>query len=493
VTEFERREFLRRAGGTLLAASALPAGFELLRPGGAHAGSDARVRKLARELKGPVYAKGSSGYSRERRVFNQRYAKVAPLAVAQPENAADVQACVTWARHYGVRLVARSGGHSYGGYSTASGALQVDMRRIAGVHLDSGSKTATIGPGAPLMRVYAGLASHGATIPAGSCPTVGAGGLALGGGHGLASRKLGLTCDNLVGAGLVLADGRHVTASAAENPDLLWACRGGGGGSFGIVTSLRFRVHRVGRATRFLVSWPWSQASAVMAAWEDWAPDATDEVDSVLNISGGEVHCGGQFFGSTSKLRDVLRPVTKVGNPTVSMQTQGYLDVQRWLAGCAGESVSRCVSYAPQYFSAKSHYLRHAIPSGGRAAILRRMEDARHLPGGVALLLDAYGGAINRVPADATAFVHRNERVSAQLFASWGSAGSGGRMLAWLRDLHSVIKPYASGYAYQNYIDPELKGWRSAYYGSNWDRLVAVKAAYDPEDIFRFKQSIPPA
>jgi FAD/FMN-containing dehydrogenase len=494
MSELRRREFLRRAGGVVLAAAAVPAGYELIRASGADA-SDPRVRKLARALEGPVYGRGTSGYARDHRVFNRRFEKAAPLAVAEPESVADVEACVSWAKRYGIRLAPRSGGHSYAGYSTGNGVLQVDMRRMAGVHLDSGSKTATIGPGAPLMRVYTGLAARGVTIPAGSCPTVGVGGLALGGGHGLASRKLGLTTDNLTEVGLVLADGTHVTANATTNPDLFWACRGGGGGNFGIATSLRFRVHRVSQATRFFVSWPWRQADSVFAAWQEWAPDAPDEVNSVLNLSSDRtIHCAGEYLGgSRSKLRDLLRPVTRVGSPSVSMHTESYLDVQRWLAGCGGKSVSGCLAYTPQFFSAKSHYLRHAVPSGGRAAILRRIEHARALPGGAALLLDAYGGAINRVAPDATAFVHRGERVSAQLFASWGSAGAGGAMLGWLRDLHSAMKPYASGFAYQNYIDADLEEWQHAYYGSNFDELVAVKARYDPGELFHFRQSIPPS
>ena len=147
--------------------------------------------------------------------------------------------------------------------------------------------------------------------------------------------------------------------------------------------------------------------------------------------------------------------------------------------------------YEPQYFAAKSHYIRHAIPSTGRRAIVKAVERAQRLPGGGAVILDPYGGAVNRVKPDATAFVHRDERVSAQLFASWGSASAGAKMLAWLRDLHAGTRKYASGFAYQNYIDPELDGWERAYYGANLDELVAVKGRYDPDDLFRFRQSIP--
>ena len=268
---FDRREFLRRTGGAALAASIVPAGLELVRAADAH-GADPRLKELARDLKGPVYARGSSHYDAARRVVNLRYAGVEPLAVAQPQNADDVQACVRWSHKYDVRLVARSGGHSYAGYSTRRGALQVDLRRMDGVSVDRGSGTARIGAGTRTMQAYARLAEHGVTIPAGSCPTVGLGGLALGGGHGFAARRFGLTTDNILEARIVLADGRRVTATRKKHADLLWACQGGGGGSFGIVTGFRFRVHSVHRASRFLLAWPWEQAAGVLAAWQKGRP-----------------------------------------------------------------------------------------------------------------------------------------------------------------------------------------------------------------------------
>jgi FAD/FMN-containing dehydrogenase len=447
-------------------------------------------------MKGPLYARGSSGYDRTRTVFNLRYAHVEPLAVAQPETPADVQACVEWARRHDVRLVPRAGGHSYVGYSTGQGALQVDVRRMDGWRVDRAARTAVVGPGARLMQVYAGLADHGVTIPAGSCPTVGLAGLALGGGHGLASRKLGLTCDSLREVRLVLADGRRVTASDAHHSDLFWACRGGGGGSFGIVTGFRFHVHQVHDATRFVVSWPWHKATSVMAAWQSWAPDAPDELDSILKLTSGasapSVEVVGQYFGGTGRLRELLRPMTRVSGASVSMRSQRYLDVQLWLAGCSGESVGRCLRPAPLAFAAKSHYFRRPIPAAGRTAAVHAIEHAQRLAGDALLILDAYGGAINRVPAGATAFVHRDELFSGQLYASWSGDSAQHSMLKWLRQFHAGLKPYASGFAYQNYIDRELHDWQHAYYGSNWSRLVEVKARYDPDDVFRFRQSIPP-
>ena len=496
VADLGRREFLRTAGSGVLLAGLAPLGYELVRATDTRAAVDPRVRALARSMRGPVYAQGSSGYASASQVYNALYAGYRPLAVAQPVSVADVQACVRWALRYRVHIVPRSGGHSYAGYSTGNGVLQVDLRRLGGVSVDGGTGTAVVGPGALLMQVYAGLANSGVAIPAGSCPTVGVGGLALGGGHGLASRAWGVTSDNIVAVGIVLADGSYVTArSSTSYDDLLWACQGGGGGSFGIVTSFRFRVHPVRSSTRFFLSWPWSQAEEVLAAWQSWAPSAPDAVDSILNLSTNPgqpfVHCVGQYLGSPGPLSGLLAPIRRVGSPSVSVVQDSWLNVQKWMAGCSGQTVNQCLAFQPTLFAGKSHYFRQSIPASGRAAVVQAINQAQGLPGGGALILDAYGGAINRVAPGATAFVHRQERFSGQFYASWGSSRNQGTMISWLRGFHAAMSRYASGYAYQNYIDFEQSNWQHAYYGSNFDHLVDVKTTYDPNNVFRFAQSIP--
>src|SRR5690242_20425819 len=242
-----RRELL--AGGAALAASGW------LLAGSAGAKPTPALAQLRRQLKGPMLLPSSS----KAFVFNTRYAPIKPLAVVQAANASDVQACVRWAARHDVPIRARSGGHSYAGYCTASGGLVVDLRRLDGVSL-SGS-TVTAGAGTNLIDLYAALARRGATTPGGSCPTVGLGGLALGGGMGLAGRAFGLTCDNIRAVQIVTADGQLRTADADSNPGLYWACRGGGGGNFGIVTRLQLRAHRVSSASWFRITFPWSQAS----------------------------------------------------------------------------------------------------------------------------------------------------------------------------------------------------------------------------------------
>src|SRR2546421_7162697 len=299
-----RRELLARGGRVALVVGGASLGRPLVRlarasPGGIY-------DELASGLRGEVVPPSSSAYDQARLLFDTRFDAVMPRAIVFCESTADVQRTVRWAREHAVRIVPRSGGHSYGGYSTTTGVI-VDVSRLNGVTLDS-SRHAVVGAGARLIDVYAGLAQHGRTVPAGSCPTVGIAGLALGGGVGFASRKYGLTCDNLLEATVVLADGSAVMANVHTHPDLYWALRGGGGGNFGIVTRLVFRTHPVGQVATYAIEWPWSDAAAVVRAWQRLAPRAPDGLFSVLNLSTAarvrpRITSAGQFPGTADQPR----------------------------------------------------------------------------------------------------------------------------------------------------------------------------------------------
>jgi FAD/FMN-containing dehydrogenase len=279
VSRLDRRTFLIRGGGLIAAASA-PSGWQFV--GDALGGVDPRLRSLARAVKGPVITPASRSYGRARLVYNERFDAIHPRGIVQPISVEDVRRVVAWANKTRVRLAIRSGGHCYAGYSTTEG-LVVDLRRLNAISL-SPSGLATIGAGARMIDVEAALANRGRAIPAGSCATVGIGGLALGGGVGFASRKFGTTSDNIVSFGIVTADGRYRTCSASEKPNLYWACRGGGGGNFGIVTHFVFRTHAVAPVSYFFAGWPWAQAAEVVRAWQAFAPHAPDELFSICAL-----------------------------------------------------------------------------------------------------------------------------------------------------------------------------------------------------------------
>jgi FAD/FMN-containing dehydrogenase len=500
MSRINRRTFLVRSGGAV-AATAASGGWILAR--NARAGGDPRISALARTVKGPVITPASAAYDQARLVYNTRFDGVRPLGIFRPSSVADVRQVVAWADKTRVPLAVRSGGHSYAGYSTTTG-LVVDLRQFESIHLDKAAGTVTIGAGTRLVDVETTLAQQGLAIPTGSCATVGIGGLALGGGVGFASRAFGTTSDNILSLGVVTADGRYRTASAKENPDLFWACRGGGGGNFGIATQFVLRVHPVAGVSYFFADWDWTQAPEVVQAWQRFAPQAPDGLFSICNLKTGTTAPGlqvfGQFLGSETTLNTILKPFVAVPGVKLTLGSSAYLDAQLRWAGCLGKTVAECHlagettgGVLPRStFAAKSDYFNAVLSDVGVATITHWIEQAQANGIAASLLLDSLGGAINRSQPDATAFVHRNSLNSGQYFTHWTRPDQAAPTIAWLRGFYAAMRPYASGFAYQNYIDRDLTTWEHAYYGTNYARLQHVKKEVDPEGLFHFAQGIRP-
>jgi FAD/FMN-containing dehydrogenase len=478
---FTRRTFLRRsaAGAALLGAGGVV---------GASTAADAQTRLTAAQLRalraavrGQVLAPGDGAYNSARVLFNKRFDGVRPPAVVRARDAADVRAVVEWARSYDVGLVSRSGGHAYNGASTSADAVVVDVGRLDDVALGSGGM-ATIGPGARNIDVYAGLARQGVTAPSGSCPMVGAGGLITGGGMGLAGRELGLALDRVASFDVVTADGMLRRVDATHDPDLFWALRGGGG-SFGIVTAIRLRVQRVRSAAWFFASFPRSSASDALAAWDGLVPGATSALTSIFTVPGasGNVTALGQYFGSEAALRRLVAPLAAVRGARLSAGTTGYLALQRRWAGCADGGLAACHRDPRSLFAGSSVYVSKPLSAAARSDFLRAAGK------GATLVLDSYGGAINDVAPDATAFVHRTARFSVQILSYAGALATARSRVAAAR---ALVAPHGNGQAYQNYADPSISGATKAYYGANYARLQSIKAAVDPDNRFRPKQGI---
>lgn len=447
------------------------------------------LKELARDIRGPVRQPRSSAAL----VFNARFAARRPRVVVQPRDVRDVQQAVRWAQRHDVPLTVRSGGHSYEGYSAIDDGLVLDLRRLRAVHVTRGR--AVVGGGAQLIDVHAQLARRNATLPTGSCPSIGVGGLTLGGGMGLSGRAHGLTCDNLTALTIVTPDGRVRRCHARSHEDLFWACRGGGGGNFGVVTSFEFKTHAARRGAWFSISWPWEQADAALAAWQRFAPHTANALTSVLDLGshGGaaSISARGQYLGRESQLRTLLRPLTEVAGAALATGSEGsFALVKRW-AGCSDRGRGACdtmgAARPTPRFAAGSAYVERALNAQGRAAILSAVE--RPHPGAGMLILDAYGGAINDIAPDATAFVHRSPLFSVQIITYFGAAGIDAGM-SWKRGVQRRLRPHVSGAAYQNYIDRDLRGWQQAYYGRNLPRLREIRARVDPENLLRFPQSI---
>jgi len=502
-----RRDFLVRAvaGGLSLAAGAAVAGC------GSSGGTTRIVEGALRRrtgvgapiprtfqaaMRGHVFNRGDPGFPSVAHIYNERFDSILPKAVGRPLDVRDVQGAVRWAVGHGVQMRARSGGHSYAGYSTLQNGVVLDLSKMRSITVNKRARTATIGAGAQLIDVYAGLAAQGVAIPGGSCPSVGISGVTLGGGMGLAARAFGLSIDNLIGVQIVTADGRIRTVNKSTDPDLLWALRGGGGGNFGIVTQFVFAIHPVPRSvTYFSVSFPWSSASEVIETWQAWAPRSNGQLTSIFHINGAgspSVSANGQVLGNPGSLRSLIGPLLGVpGARLVSKTTTNYLSMQLLLAGCSGHSFTYCHTTGTRSggrlerasFQAKSDYVANPLPAAARRVLIEAAETRATMPGSGAILFDSYGGAINRVSPTATAFVHRNQMFAVQ-YLSYDGGG------AWLGQTWRAMRPYVSGQAYQNYIDAQLPNWQQAYYAHNYSRLKATRKRVDPDHFFNFPQAI---
>ncbi|MFD0883855.1 FAD-binding oxidoreductase, partial [Streptosporangium algeriense] len=299
---------------------------------------------LGRGLDGGLVRPGDASYDAARRLFNTAFDSVRPAGVAYCANPSDVAECVAFARRMGVPLAVRSGGHSYAGWSTGTG-LVLDVSRMNKVSYSAGR--AVVGAGAKLVDVYAKLAAHGVSIPAGSCPTVGVSGLTLGGGIGVVSRKYGLTCDVMESVQIVTADGRLLTCDAEHEPDLYWACRGGGGGNLGVAVSFGFRTHRTREVTVFFLRWPWARATKAIEVWQSWSRAVPDELWSMMHLSsdgGTKVQIGGLHLGGRAECERLLDRLASAIGPVSSsfVKQTSYGHAMMIMGGCSTFTVSQC-------------------------------------------------------------------------------------------------------------------------------------------------------
>jgi FAD/FMN-containing dehydrogenase len=461
---------------------------------------------LQGSIDGGVVLPGSSDYGFARKPEMMRFQSVLPEAVVLCRSPADVSATIAHARRHRLHLAIRSGGHSVAGRSSTQGVV-LDVTPMDGVSVEEG--VTTVGAGVRLGALYDALQAHGVTIPAGSSHSVGIAGLTLGGGLGILGRKHGLTCDHLLRAQVILADGRIVECDESENEDLFWALRGAGCGNFGVVTSLVFRTVPAPPATIFHLVWPLVHANDLIWAWQDWAPTGPDELDATLRLSaaaGGEqpplVDLFGAVVGSDPDAADLLDDLVAqagVAPASASRRHVSYREAKRYLDGIGPADEWRDEPPPPppraggQLFT-KSEFFRRSLPGETIAAL------AENLPQGLVagqsreVTFTPWGGAYKRVGADATAFVHRDELFIVQHLLTLGpetEASGRGSVQDWLTRSWTLVHPWGSGGVYPNFPDPDLEDWAHAYYGKNYDRLLRIKAKYDPDEFFWFDQSLP--
>lgn len=463
---------------------------------------------LAAGIDGRVVLPGSPEYETVRLPFIARFDDIRPQAVVQCRSVGDVAEAVRFGRRHGIHAVPRSGGHSFAGYSSGEGMI-VDLSPMNDVVVRDG--VAHVGAGASLGHLAAQLITHGLAIPSGACPTVGIGGTTLGGGHGVLGRLYGLACDHLVGAEVVLADGTVVECDEHHHEDLFWGLRGAGGGHFGVVTRFRFRPRPALAMTSFYLTWTFEHAARVGDVWQRWAPWAPREVAAALAFDVPEsmdararVELFGAILGTESDARALLQePLDRIGAPpaTEFIGEMPYRETMLYQSGLLILSGSQFMEVSPEGVLTrqgcrftKSELFDRPVPAEGMEALAAAFLHERVEGEYRGLELGPWGGAIADLAVDATAFAHRDQMISIKhsvLVA--GNAGQAAKQAAldWANHSYRSVHPWGTGFVYPNFPDPEIEDWPRAYHGANFERLVKVKARYDPDDVFHFPQSIP--
>jgi FAD/FMN-containing dehydrogenase len=432
-------------------------------------------------LDGELFCPDSPGYEAIRRPVNAAYREVRPRLVVLCRSVSDVVGAMSYATATGDRIAPRGGGHCFAGRSSTDGIV-LDLSGLDGICV-ADDRVATIGAGARLGQVYAALHACGRTLPAGCGPTVGITGLTLGGGIGLLGRKHGLTCDRLLGAQVVLPNGRVVDCDHDHEPDLFWALRGAGGGQFGVVTSLRFDTVPEPMTTRIEAHGSDIALEELVAAWQAWAPDAPDELTVNLTLEsepGAPVQA--TLFGAAAleggSTRELLREFTQQAGvaPTIELRTGlPYHRLKQTFADVDPRDLpARALRIRSEFFS-------RALSDHTLASLLAQLSDPR-TTGRRQLTFTAMGGAYNRVAEDATAFAHRSERFLLEHIA--------GPADPWVDRSWATAHADGSGRVYPNFPDPALDDWAAAYHAGNYPRLAAVKNACDPHRFFDFPQAI---
>ncbi|WP_225847046.1 FAD-binding oxidoreductase [Streptomyces sp. HPF1205] len=471
-------------------------------------------RRLSARLAGRVVRPGDAAYATAKDLYDQQFDAISPQAVAYCVNPADVARCLEFAQHHRLPFAVRSGGHSLGGYSTTDG-LVVDVSSLNSVSLDGG--LLTVGPGAQGVDVTTALAPHGLGVVGGYHPSVGVGGFYTGGGLGLLTRSLGMGCDRITSARVVLADGSLVTASPTRHSDLYWAIRGGGGGNFGVVTSYTMQPAPVSQIAVADLAWNWQDAAAMLDGYARWLVDAPRTLNGGVFIelpdaAPGNTPVPSVFMacttGDTALLNgEVARLLSLTGAAPVQRSPAAAVPYQALMMnfyGCGSMSPDRCHRAdtapggelpRPSLYLLRSRLFRSVPGESLWRDVVAVLDRNRAAGQSRAVELVPFGGAVGDLGRTDTAFVHRDALFSVSYLAgiqSPAAADAAGRAAAhaYVDEGFGVLDPHSSGETYQNFIDAKLTGWAEAYYAENYPRLVRIKRRYDPHGAFRFAQGI---
>jgi FAD/FMN-containing dehydrogenase len=456
--------------------------------------TDAARHELSGAFSGDLIGPDDASYDAARAVYNAMIDR-RPGLIARCASAADVAATVDFARRHELLLAVRGGGHTGGGQGTCDDGVVCDLSLMNSVEVDAGARTVRVGGGATWGMVDAATHEHGLATPCGIIASTGVGGLTLGGGIGHLSRKHGLTIDNLIAADVVLADGQQVRCSADENPELFWALRGGGG-NFGVVTSFEFRCHPVSTVIAGPTFWPLEQTPEVMRFYREFIPAQPRELNGFLatmtvppaDFLPPELHgrkvCGVVWCyagDDEARAAELLAPALEVGTPLLHGPAPApFPAVQSLFDGLFTPGL--------QWYW-RADFVRE-LPD---AAIAQHHGYAEQLPSGLSTMhLYPIDGAVHDVaPAD-TPFSYRDCNWAEVIVGVDPDPANAGALRDWTVDYWEATHEYSAGGAYVNFMMDEGDARVRATYQDNYPRLQAAKAAYDPQNLFRVNQNIPP-
>ena len=439
---------------------------------------------------GELLRPGESGYEEGRHAFNGLVDK-RPAVIARCLGEADIADAIAFAREAGLEISVRGGGHSVAGRCLTDGGLMIDLSLMKGVHVDPESHTARVQPGVSWAQLNRETQLHGLAVTGGVISTTGIAGLTLGGGLGWLMPKYGLATDNLLSARVVTADGRTLTASEQENADLFWGLRGAGA-NLGVVSSFEYRLHEVGPTViGGLVAHPFDAAADVLHFYRDWSAGASDDLMTFAGVGHAPDGSGTKLalvvachIGSPEQAEEDLLPLREFGSPVMvelgplpytalnSLLDGGYPtgSLNYWKSGFLNGLTDEAIDELLARFA--------ACPSPMTAA-----------------LLEHFHGEVTRVPVDATAVPHREPGYNFAITSVWNDPAATGENVAWTKETFAAMQPYLEGRRYLNYFSEDDVGddpVRAAY-GPNYERLVELKAKYDPANLFHLNANVPPS
>jgi FAD/FMN-containing dehydrogenase len=451
------------------------------------------LRELESSFRGKIVHPVDPSYDERRRVWNGSIRR-SPAVIACCTQVSDVVAAVRLARKTGLVAAVRSGGHSFPGQSVCDGGIVIDLRAMAGIEVDPEARVARVGAGALLGELDRATQAHGLVVPAGIVTHTGLAGLTLGGGIGWLMRKHGLTIDQLLSVEVVTADGEVVRASATENADLFWGIRGGGG-NFGIVTEFEFRLNPLGPVLAGPIFWRIEESAKVLRFYRDWIAEAPDELMTIvihrkappLPFVPAELH--GELVvsvvccwsGSIEEGEKVIAPLRAFGSPVLDLcQPKPYLEHQ--------------AMFDPAFPHGRWYYMRACdVAELTDEVIDITVDHSMRIRSPLTTFpIWQLGGAVARVGDDETAFNGRGAGHTFNITAMTEGPEGFAEEREWSRDFWSALEPYHES-VYVNFLMDEGEDRiRAAYGPEKWERLKALKRRYDPDNLFRLNQNIPP-